>query len=213
MRFHGKICGSIVAFLMVLVFYPTLAATSPNGQTTATNVERRTFDDNDVSHDFRGARGRAIVTGAGEGSFHADIDDDGDIDGSYFGVAVHRFRHGRRSWVEGHFVCAMWGKTDVLGLPLMAVEGVVTSATRDEDGKKRVVTFEGVGTVDLGTRPDGFFTDVPFVVRILEGGPGVGSIELTVIGAFDGVAGDTEPGNGNYDLPVEKVLSGHILIH
>jgi hypothetical protein len=36
---------------------------------------------------------------------------------------------------------------------------------------------------------------------------------LTVIGAFDGVPGDTIPGNGNYDLPVETVATGQIRIH
>jgi hypothetical protein len=160
---------------------------------------------------IRSPTARAVVTGAGEGSFHADIDDDGDIDGSYFGIAVHQFKHGRQSWIGGHFVCAMWGKTDVLNLPLMAVEGVVVSATTDP--KKRVVTFHGVGTVDLGSGPSGFYNDVPFDVRVVEGGPGIGSIQLTVIGAFDGVPGDTKVGNNNYDLPVEKVMSGHILVH
>jgi hypothetical protein len=41
----------------------------------------------------------------------------------------------------------------------------------------------------------------------------VGRMQLTVIGAFDGVPGDTIPGNGNYDLPVETVATGQIKIH
>ncbi|MGH3103590.1 MAG: hypothetical protein ACRDN6_05780 [Gaiellaceae bacterium] len=45
------------------------------------------------------------------------------------------------------------------------------------------------------------------------GGPGVGRLTLTVIGAFDGVPGDTVPGNGNYDLPPETVTSGRISLH
>ena len=104
----------------------------------------------------------------------------------------------------------MWGHTDFLGLPLMGVEGVVTSAVREG---KAVVTLTGIGTVDLGMGPSGFFTNVPFTVQLMAGGPGVGSIKLTVIGNFDGEKGDTILGNGNYDLPVEKVASGHILVH
>jgi hypothetical protein len=36
---------------------------------------------------------------------------------------------------------------------------------------------------------------------------------LTVLGAFDGVAGDVLPGNGDYDLAVETMASGGIKIH
>ena len=155
-------------------------------------------------------KARAIVTGGGEGSFHSDIDGDGDIDGSYFGVAVHELGNGKNSSIDGHFVCAMWGKTDVLGLPLMAVEGKVTRAVIES---KDVVTLRGIGTVDLGSGPSGFFENVSFEVRVTGGGVGLGSIKLTVFGAFDGVPGDTIPGNGNYDLPPELVVSGHILVH
>ena len=105
----------------------------------------------------------------------------------------------------------MWGHTDILGLPLMAVEGrVIGSSVRVA---RHTATFRGVGTVDLGTGADGFFTNVAFEVTVTEGGPGVGTLQLTVIGAFDSVPGDTIPGNGNYDLPVETVSSGHIRIH
>jgi hypothetical protein len=41
----------------------------------------------------------------------------------------------------------------------------------------------------------------------------VGRMQLTVSGVFDGVPGDTIPGNGNYDLPVETVATGLIKIH
>ena len=164
-------------------------------------------------HPILTASSKTTVTGGGEGTFDADVDGDGDIDGSYFGVAVtlhHVDDRGRSPKTEGHFVCAMWGNTDFLGLPLMAVEGPVTSATSDL--KKRIVTLRGVGTVDLGTGASGFFTDVPFEVQVTEGGPSVGTIKLTVIGVFDGTPGDTRLGNNNYDLPVETVFRGHIRI-
>jgi hypothetical protein len=37
-------------------------------------------------------------------------------------------------------------------------------------------------------------------------------MQLTVIGAFDGVPGDTIPGDGSYSLPVETVATGVISI-
>jgi hypothetical protein len=46
----------------------------------------------------------------------------------------------------------------------------VTSATSDLT--KRSVTLRGARTVDLGTRPSRFFTDVPYEVKVGEGGPG-----------------------------------------
>ena len=49
-------------------------------------------------------------------------------------------------------------------------------------------------------------------MTVTSGGPGRGTLQLTVIGAFDGIPGDTIPGNGNYDLPVERVSSGQITI-
>ena len=159
---------------------------------------------------------RILVTGGGQGTFGSDLDRDGSIDGSYFGIGIARAERGDDDNEKGdaapssggHFVCAMWGNTHILGLPLMAVEGQVNSES--VRWTKRKVTFRGVGTVDLGTGPAGFFTNVPFEVTVTPGGPGVGTLKLTVIGAFDGVPGDTIPGNGNYDLPVETVSSGYI---
>lgn len=161
------------------------------------------------------ANDKIAVTGGGEGTFNADLDGDGDVDGSYFGIGV-LFRHdddsddAESNSAAGHFVCAMWGNTDFLGLPLMGVEGRITRATVKTRGRKKLVTFWGRGTVDLGTGPAGFFESVPFEVVVTEGGSGVGTLKLTVIGAFDGVSGDTKPGNGNYDLPVETVFNGMI---
>jgi hypothetical protein len=158
--------------------------------------------------------GRVLVTGGGQGTFGSDLDEDGDIDGSYFGIAIARGERGDDDGLgpsfAGHFVCGMWGHTDILGLPLMAVEGQVVSGSIK--WKKNSVTFSGVGTVDLGTGPAGFFTNVSFEATVTSGGPGVGTLKLTVIGYFDGVPGDTIVGNGNYDLPVETLSSGHIRI-
>ena len=151
------------------------------------------------------AQGATKVTGGGTGTFGADLDGDGDIDGSQFGMGIVIWEDGS---AQGHFECLMAGTSDIFGLPLMAVEGEVASGSDNGDGS---ATFSGVSTVNLGNGQ--IFTGVPFEVTVTEGGPGVGTLTLTVIGAFDGVPGDTIIGNGNYDLPTETVSSGQIKIH
>jgi len=146
-----------------------------------------------------------VGSGGGTGTFAADLDGDGDVDGSHFGLGVV-FNAGTP---RGHFECLMAGNADILGLPLMAVEGKVSGGSANAVSGTATVT--GVATVNLGS--DGAFRGVPYEVRLWAGGPGAGQLQLTVIGAFDGVPGDTIPGNGNYDLPVETVATGQIRIH
>ncbi|HEY3601180.1 MAG TPA: hypothetical protein VGK72_04430 [Chthoniobacterales bacterium] len=143
------------------------------------------------------------VNGGGNGTFNADLDGDGDIDGTHFGFAVVLTPKGA---VNGHFTCQMAGNMDFLGLKLMLVEGQVSSAFFAPTS----VTFSG--TADVTFEPGGVFTDIPFTVIATAGGPGAGTIQLTLIGVFDGVTGDTIPGDNNYSLPVETVLSGNISI-
>src|SRR5438094_489226 len=145
----------------------------------------------------------AMVTGGGTGTFYADLDGDGDIDGSHFGFAVVK---NPGNAVVGHFMCQMAGNRDFLGLKLMLVEGQVSSASFTPAS----VTFSGTATVNLANGTA--FTDLPFIVTVTAGGPGVGALQLTVIGAFDGVPGDTIPGDNNYSLPVEIVATGLIAI-
>jgi hypothetical protein len=151
------------------------------------------------------AQGTTRVTGGGTGTFNADLDGDGDIDGSQFGMTVAILGGGA---AKGHFMCLMAGRSDILGLHLMAVKGKVGDGSVNADGS---VSFSGVGTVNLGNGT--LIQDITFAVTVTAGGPGTGTLQLTVIGAFDGVPGDTLPGNSNYDLPVETVRSGQIEIH
>jgi len=143
------------------------------------------------------------VSGGGQGTFYADLDGDGDIDGSHFGISVSISGDGS---AKGHFNCLMAGNADILGLHLMSVKGKVTTGSGDANG----ATFSGSAKVNLGEGT--MFNDVPFTVTVTPGGPGTGTLQLTVIGAFDGVPGDTKPGNGNYDLPPETVKTGQIKI-
>jgi hypothetical protein len=151
------------------------------------------------------AQSSTRVTGGGTGTFYADLDGDGEIDGSQFGMGVTVYASGS---AKGHFLCLMAGRSDILGLSLMAVEGPVSSGVDNDDGG---VTFNGVGTVNLANGT--IFRGIPFQVTVTAGGAGVGTLQLTVIGAFEGVPGDTVLGNSNYDLPVETVASGRIKIH
>lgn len=142
------------------------------------------------------------VTGGGSGTFGADLDGDGEIDGSHFGIGV-LIENGSAS---GHFECLMAGNADILGLPLMAVEGKVTDGFVEEGS----ATFSGVATVNLANGQ--IFRGVKFTVTVTPVEAGVGTLQLSVIGAFDGVPGDQVPGNGNYDLPVETVTTGEMRI-
>src|SRR5436190_12972191 len=144
------------------------------------------------------------VTGGGQGTFGADLDGDGDIDGSHFGIGISILGNGS---AKGHFECLMAGNADILGLALMSVAGNVTNGSVNANGS---VTFSGVATVNLGKST--MFKGVPFRVTVTAGTAGVGTLTLTVIGAFDGVPGDTNIGNGNYDLPTETVVTGQIKI-
>jgi hypothetical protein len=147
-----------------------------------------------------------VVNGGGSGTFNADLDGDGDIDGSHFGLNVRFLSGGAAS---GHFECLMAGNADILGLALMAVEGKVTGGSASGGS----ATFGGIATVNLAQGVESIFRGVPFSVTVTPGGPGAGTLQLTVIGAFDGVPGDTSPGNGNYDLPPETVATGQIATH
>jgi hypothetical protein len=145
------------------------------------------------------------VTGGGTGTFGADLDGDGDIDGSQFGMGVNILGGGV---AKGHFECLMAGRSDIFGLALMAVEGKVSSGTVGGGS----ATFGGTARVNLGNGD--ILTGVPFIVTVAEGGTGVGTLTLTVIAAgFDGVPGDTIIGNNQLDLPTETVSSGQIKIH
>src|SRR3989441_5918599 len=80
------------------------------------------------------------VTGGGTTTFGADLDGDGDIDGSHFGFAAVIAGDGS---AQGHFTCLMAGNANFLGLHLMAVQGPVTSGALD--GR----SFSGIATVKV----------------------------------------------------------------
>jgi hypothetical protein len=118
----------------------------------------------------------------------------GTVDGvhpfSQFGFGVTRSADGA---VRGHFNCLMAGASQFPGFTLMAVRGQVTSGTISAGAG----SFDGVGMLQTGNQ--GKFP-ATFHFEVTAGGPGVGTLHLTLLTPFV------------FDLPVERVLNGQISI-
>lgn len=93
----------------------------------------------------------------------------------------------------------------------MAAQGKVTHGAMDGSSFAGTATLKVLKAFVPGS--PSIFRDVPYTVRIAPGGPGTGKLGLTVKGVFDGVAGDVQTGNGEYDLALETLISGRITVH
>ena len=132
------------------------------------------------------AAGPAAATGGGRGTI------DGVHAFSDFGFSVMRSSGGA---IEGHFNCLMAGSSQFPGFTLMAVRGQVTHATMGGS----TASFDGVG---MFLAPGVFDKSAAtFHVEVTAGGPGVGTLHLTLLTPMF------------FDLPVEHVLHGQISIH
>ena len=128
-----------------------------------------------------------VLSGGGTGTF------DGIHPGSQFGMGVV-FRSGT---VQGHFNCVMAGRSAVPGLRLMKVGGQVTGGSANTAAG--TATFKGIGTLHMNNAT----SQVEFVVNVARGGPGVGTLQLTIKG----------PPVGVLPLNVEHVATGQISMH
>jgi hypothetical protein len=129
------------------------------------------------------------VTGGGRGTV------DGATAFSQFGFGVSIAPGGS---AQGHFNCLMAGSSVFPGFePLMKVDGRVSSGSADAG----TAVFFGSGTLNLG--PSGNFP-AEFSVDVAEGGPGTGTLTLTVLSPRLGSAPVT--------LPIETVMHGRITI-
>ena len=132
------------------------------------------------------AAAASFANGGGRGTL------DGVTAFSQFGFGV---KFGPSGTASGHFTCLMAGASAFPGFePLMKVSGPVSGASVDAAGQ--TATFTGSGTLNLG--PSGSM-DALFLVRVREGGAGVGKLQLTVL---------VPP----FPLPEETVLNGRISI-
>lgn len=130
------------------------------------------------------AAGPQVVDGGGQGT----------VDGtpfSQFGFSVTRSADGS---VRGHFNCLMAGASEFPGFDLMAVRGRVSSLVVAGD----TATLEGTGMFQTGNQGKQAAT---FRAVVTEGGPGEGTLHLTLLTPFF------------FDLPTETVLNGLITIH
>jgi hypothetical protein len=131
------------------------------------------------------AAGPAVANGGGRGTV------DGVHAFSQFGFNVTRSVDGS---VQGHFNCLMAGSSQFPGFTLMAVRGQVTSAPPISGG---TASFDGVGMFQTGNQGK---SPATFHVVVTAGGPGVGTLHLTLDTPFF------------FDLPIEQVLDGQISI-
>ena len=133
------------------------------------------------------ARAPVVLSGGGTGTF------DGVHPGSQFGMGIV-FRGAK---VQGHFNCVMAGRSAFAGLRLMKVAGQVTAGSASLAAG--TATFSGTGTLHMNNAK----SQVAFTVKVTRGGPGAGTLQLTVNG----------PPVGLFPLPVEHVATGRISIH
>jgi hypothetical protein len=131
------------------------------------------------------AAGPTVVNGGGRGTAEGRTF-------SQFGFNVTRSADGA---VHGHFNCLMAGASQFPGFTLMAVRGDVTSAVIGAS----TATFDGVGMFLAPGAMDK--SAATFHVVVTVGGPGVGTLHLTLITPFF------------FNLPTETVLNGQISIH
>jgi hypothetical protein len=91
----------------------------------------------------------------------------------------------------------MAGRSAFAGLRLMKVAGRVTAGSANLGAG--TASFSGIGTLHMNNAR----SRVAFAVHVTAGGPGVGSLQLTVDG----------PPVGHFPLPLEKVATGRISVH
>lgn len=128
------------------------------------------------------ASGPHSVNGGGHGTL------DGQTAFSQFGLQVSLDADGK---VNGHFNCLMAGVSEFPGFDLMAVRGQVTEAEFEGD----TASFSGSGMFQTGNQGKAPAT---FRVVVTQGGPGVGTLRLTLVTPFE------------FALPTEYVLNGAI---
>jgi hypothetical protein len=126
-----------------------------------------------------------IANGGGHGTV------DGVTPFSQFGFGIAREPDGS---VQGSFNCLMAGASQFPGFTLMAVRGQITAATISET----TATFDGTGMFQTGNQGK---SPATFHVVVTEGGPGVGTLQLTLLTPMF------------FPLPTERVFDGQIRIH
>jgi hypothetical protein len=131
------------------------------------------------------AAGPSVVNGGGHGTV------DGTTAFSQFGFGLTKSDDGS---ARGSFNCLMAGVSEFPGFTLMAVRGQVTNAVIGIGA----ASFDGVGMFQTGNQGK---SPATFHAEVTAGGPGVGTLRLTLLTPF------------LFPLPTEHVLDGRISIH
>jgi opacity protein-like surface antigen len=131
------------------------------------------------------AAGPSVANGGGHGTV------DGTTAFSQFGFSLTKSDDGS---VRGSFNCLMAGVSEFPGFTLMAVRGQVTNAVIGAG----TASFDGAGMFQTGNQGKSLAT---FHAEVTAGGPGVGTLRLTLLTPF------------LFPLPTEHVLDGQIAIH
>jgi opacity protein-like surface antigen len=131
------------------------------------------------------AAGPSVANGGGHGTV------DGTTAFSQFGFSLTKSDDGS---VRGSFNCLMAGVSEFPGFTLMAVRGQVTNAVIGAG----TASFDGAGMFQTGNQGK---SPATFHAEVTAGGPGVGTLRLTLLTPF------------LFPLPTEHVLDGQIGIH
>jgi hypothetical protein len=131
------------------------------------------------------AAGPSVANGGGHGTV------DGTTPFSQFGFGVMKGADGS---VQGSFNCLMAGVSQFPGFTLMAVRGQITNAVIGSGA----ASFDGAGMFQTGNQGK---SPATFHVEVTAGGPGIGTLRLTLLTPF------------LFPLPTERVLNGQISIH
>src|SRR5438876_10005223 len=116
--------GGVLVLISFIILAFTLTSCRKEQQLPQATQTDLALHSNALSSDVSSAI--ALVTGGGQGTFGTDLDGDGDIDGSHFGIGISITGNGS---ANGHVECLMAGNAVLLGLAVMAVEGNVTSCS------------------------------------------------------------------------------------
>jgi hypothetical protein len=129
----------------------------------------------------------SALAGTAQGGGRGTVD--GTTPFSDFGFGVTADDRG----VQGSFNCLMAGSSQFPGFTLMAVRGQVTHAVIGATG----ASFDGAGMFQTGNQGK---SPATFHVEVTAGGPGVGTLRLTLLTPFF------------FPLPTEHVLVGQISV-
>src|SRR5437762_6958592 len=127
----------------------------------------------------------SALAGTAQGGGRGTVDGATPFSDFGFGVTVDELG------VQGHFNCLMAGSSQFPGFTLMAVRGQVTNAVITGTA----ASFDGTGMFQTGNQGK---SPATFHVEVTAGGPGVGTLQLTLLTPFVFV------------LPTEHVLVGQI---